>query len=131
MINLSIDRVVTDNIDLEVQARHQSKSHQNKSIHWTHSFAVKNRVTPDVSLDDTKPQKEVKDLEIIQVLPSQEEQASMQSSMATLVFRVICKYLVAYEQFASAVIHHMPHAYSKEMKQKSEQVKHENNYLLK
>lgn len=65
---------------------------------------------------------QVKDLQMIQILPSQEEQASMESSMATLVFRVICKYFEAYKEFGSAVIHHLPHKYSREMKQKSEQV---------
>ena len=117
-----IYRVVTDNVDLAVQARHQSKSHQNKSLHWTHSFAVKNRITPDSKIDDSKPQMQVKDLEMIQVLPSQEDQASMKSSMAILVFRVICKYFVAYKEFGSAIIHHIPHEYSREMKEKSEQV---------
>ena len=114
--------MVTDNVDLEMQARHQSKSHQNKSLHWTHSFAVKDRVKPDSILDDSKSQMDLKDLEMIRVLPSQEDQASMKFSMVTLVFRIICKYFVAYKEFGSAVIHHIVHKYSREMKQKSEQV---------
>ena len=65
---------------------------------------------------------QVKDLEMIQVLPSQEDQASMKSSMAILVFRVICKYFVAYKEFSSAIIHHIPYEYSREMKEKSEKV---------
>ena len=33
---------------------------------------------------------EVKDLQMIQILPSHEEQVAMQSCMVTLVFRVMC-----------------------------------------
>jgi len=117
-----LNRLVTDNVDLTVQARHQSKSHQNKSLHWTHSFAVKNRVIPGSSLNDSHPQKLVKDIQMIEILPSQEELAGMQSTMTTLVFRVLCKYFVAYEEFKSAVVHHIPHKFSAKMKQKSEQV---------
>ena len=114
-----IYRLVTDNIDLAVQARHQSSSHQNKSLHWTHSFAVKNRVKPDTSLVDCQPQMQHKDLQMIHILPSQEEDVAMQSRMVTLVFQVICKYFEVYRGFKSAVIHHIPHKYSNEMKQKS------------
>ena len=101
---------------------HQSKSHQNKSLHWTHSFAVKNRVKADSNLDDSQPQKQLKDLQMIKILPSMEEQDAMQSSMVMLVFRIICKYFAAYKEFSSAVIHHLPHKYTNEMRQKSEQV---------
>ena len=120
---LNFYRLVTDNVDLAVQARHQSKSHQNKSLHWIHSFAVKNRVIPSSNLDDFKPQKQVKDLEMVDILPSQDEQAYIKSNMIILVFRVICQYLTAYKEFTSAVIHHIPHEFSSQMKQKSEQVK--------
>ena len=46
----------------------------------------------------------------------------MQSCMVTLVFQVICKYFEVYRGFKSAVIHHIPHKYSNEMKQKSKQI---------
>ena len=88
-----------DNIDPAAQARHQSSSHQNKSLHWTHSFAVKNRVKPDTSLVDCQPQMQVRDLQMIQILQSQEEHVPMQSCMVTLVFQVICKYFEVYRGF--------------------------------
>lgn len=106
---------------IAVQARHQSSSHQNKSLHWTHSFAVKNRVKPDKSLVDCQAQMQVKDLQMIQILPSHEEQVAMKWCMVTLVFRVICKYFEVYIGFKSAVIHHIPHKDSNEMKHKSKQ----------
>lgn len=117
-----LDRLVTD-VDLALQARHQSKSHQNESLHWTHSFAVKNRVTPESSLDDSKPQMEVKDLQIINILPSQEEQVTMQHGNTCVSCHL--QIFAAYKMFSSAVVHHIPHQHSNEMKQKSEQVSNE------
>lgn len=53
-------RIVADNVDFTVHARHQTKASQNKSLHWTHAFAVKNRVNPDSSLHYDKPQMQCK-----------------------------------------------------------------------
>lgn len=49
-----IFRIVADILDFSVQARHYTKTSQNKSLHWTHAFAVKNRVNPDYSLSYDK-----------------------------------------------------------------------------
>ena len=40
-----------------------------------------------------------KDLQMIHILPSQEEHVAMQSCMVTLVFQVICKYFEVYRGF--------------------------------
>ena len=66
--------VAIDNIDFTVHARHQTKASQNKSLHWTHAFAVKNRVNPDSSLHYDKPQMQVTDLEMCNILPSETDQ---------------------------------------------------------
>ena len=84
---------------------------------------MKNRVIPSGNLDDSKPQKQVKDLEMVDILPSQDEQAYIKSNMIILVFRLICKYLPVNKEFTSVVIHHIPHEFSSQMKKKSEQVK--------
>ena len=45
MVNFSFwDRLVGDNIDHEILVRVQTKVHINRSIHWTHQFAVLDRV---------------------------------------------------------------------------------------
>lgn len=66
--------VAIDNIDFTVHARHQTKASQNKSLHWTHAFAVKNRVNPDSMLNYDKPQMQVTDLEMCNILPSETDQ---------------------------------------------------------
>ena len=115
------DRIVGDNVDLEVQARIQTKEHRNKSIHWTHQFAEVGRAQNPM-LDSTKPQKQVGDLQLIELLPSKDVQARFQKTWAVLISRVICKYLASFHQYRSLVIHHIPHQFSEEMSQKSKSV---------
>ena len=53
-----------DNIDLNISARIQTKEHCNRSLHWTHQFAVVDRAS-DPSLETFKKQKSLKDLQYI------------------------------------------------------------------
>lgn len=115
-------RIVADNLDFTIQARHQTKSSQNKSLHWTHAFAVKNRVSPDSSLSYNKPQLKVTDLEMYHILPSKDDQEEIYNDLVPLVYRELVKYLPCYAPFKCGVQHHIPHPHSKEMKRKSEQV---------
>jgi len=115
-------RIVADNIDFNVQARHQTKSSQNKSFHWTHAFAVKNRVKPKADLCYTKPQGKVIDLEVGHILPSRDDLETIYDDLKPLVYREIIKYLPCYKQFKSGMQYHIPHPHSQEMNQKSEQV---------
>ena len=49
-------RLVGDNIDYEIHARVQSQNHKNRSIHWTHQFAVLDRVqNPKLDSPDNPP----------------------------------------------------------------------------
>ena len=114
---------MTDNIDLAVQARHQTASHQNKSLHWTHTFAVKDRVAVDECLERALPQKNVEELEMSEILPSPEVQESVKASLVSLVLRILTKHLPSYKDFAVAVEYHRSHPYSAAMRQKSEQVR--------
>lgn len=118
-----IYRLVTDNIDLAVQVRHQSSSHKNNSLHWTHTYAVKNRVAVDGNLEREVPQKKVEDLEMSEILPGPEIQESLKGSLVPLVLRVLVRHLPAYKKFRTAVEHHLPHQYSVQMRNKSEQVR--------
>lgn len=108
-------------MDLEVQARIQAKEHSNKSIHWTHQFAELGRAQNPM-LDSTKPQKAVGELQLIELLPSNDVQVSFKKRWAVLISRVICKYLSSFQQYRSLIIHHIPHQFSEEMSQKSKSV---------
>lgn len=108
-------------MDLEVQARIQTKEYSNKSIHWTHQFAELGRAQNPM-LDSTKPQKPVGELQLIELLPSNDVQVSFKKRWAVLISRVICKYLSSFQQYRSLIIHHIPHQFSEEMSQKSKSV---------
>ena len=57
-----------DNIDFEIHARIQSKEHGNQSIHWTHQYAIKDRVI-DRMLESRQRQKAVCDIQLAELLP--------------------------------------------------------------
>jgi len=71
------------------------------------------------SLESTKPQKRLADLEYLDLLPDAEVQKNLVWQWAVLVSRVVTQYLPAFK-----VIFHIPHRYSEEMAKKSETVSH-------
>ena len=121
-----------DNIDYEIHARVQSQQHKNRSIHWTHQFAVLDRVQ-DVCLDNYSSQKPVNEIQLADLLPDKNVQANLVRNWAVIVSRAITKYLPPFQAFQDVVVRHIPHASSKEMSEKSESVGIivvTNNYLL-
>lgn len=83
-------RIVADNTDFTVHARHQTKALQNKSLLWTHAFAVKNRVNPDSMLNYDKPQIQVTDLEMCNILPSETDQKGVCCDLVPLCLPENC-----------------------------------------
>jgi len=112
---------VGDNIDYEIRARVQSQQHKNRSIHWTHQFAVLDRVQ-DPSLDNYSSQKAVGEIQLADLLPDKNVQANLVRNWTVLVSRAITKYLPPFQSFQDVVVRHIPHAYSVEMSEKSESV---------
>ena len=63
----------------------------------------------DPGLDDSKREKAVEDLQLIELLPDQDVQKNLVWQWAVLVSRVITKYLPAFKCLQPDVIHHIPH----------------------
>ena len=105
-----------------MQARQQTKKQQNKSFHWTHAFAVRNRILPTGTQCYTAPQCNVCSLDVGAVLPSKDDLNCIFGYLVPLVYREIVKYLPCYAPFKAGVQHHIPHGYSQQMSTKSEQV---------
>lgn len=120
-VNLVFFRIVGDNIDMNINARIQTKENTNRSLHSTHQFAVLAKVS-DPALESTVPQKSLKDLQFIELLPDAAVQNNFVWQWAVLVSRVITKYLPPFIAFRKNVLFHIPHKYSKEMTTKSETV---------
>ena len=87
-----LNRIVGDNWDLEVKARCQTKSQTNKSLHYFHAYAVKDRVISK-GLDNTRPQKSIDEVEMQEILPTAEVQESIISDLSKLIPRVIVAFL--------------------------------------
>ena len=114
-------RIVGGNWDLEVKARYQTKSQTNKSLHYFHAYAVKDRVVAN-GMDNKEPQKSIDEIEMREFLPTPEVQEAIASDLTSIIPRVILKYLKPYSKFKGASIYHIPHQYSREMQEKSEVV---------
>ena len=114
-------RIVADNFDLSVKSRIQTKNCGNQSIHWTHQYVIKDRVTCDPPLE-LVPKRRIDELPLHYLLPTVDVQKAFKSDCAVLVSRVITKYLKAFEQMADVVVYHIPHPYVKETSSKSELV---------
>ena len=114
-------RLVGDNIDINIQAKIQTMTHNNRSIHWTQQYAVLNRVN-EPTLDEKSPQKHLKDIQLIELLPDKKVQENLKMRWAALVGRVVTKYLTKPKHLSPIATHHISHPYSKDMASKSESV---------
>ena len=76
------------------------------------------------SLESTKPQKRLADLEYLDLLPDAAVQKNLVWQWAVLVSRVVTQYLPAFKVYRKNAIFHIPHKYSEEMAKKSETVSH-------
>ena len=98
-----LNRIVADNIDINISAHIQTKDHVNYSLHWTHQYAVVGKVaTP--SLESTKPQKRLADLEYLDLLPDAAVQKNLVWQWAVLVSRVVTQYLPAFKVYRKNVM---------------------------
>ena len=113
-----LSRIVGDNIDFSIERRFQTKEKTNQSIHWTQQYAIKDRIN-DSSLSTLQPKKQLKDLQLVDVLPVKDVQECFKKNCAVLVSRVISKYCAAFKHMHDVVTYHISHIYSQEMEQKS------------
>ena len=110
---------MADNFDLCVKARMQTKGHSNQSLHWTHQFAVEDRVKTPCFLDESQPQCNPKDLSLSMLLPGKNIQASFHQECSILISRVLVTYYKPFNLFRDVVINHIPHPYMEESAKKS------------
>lgn len=109
--------------------RVQSKHHQNRSIHWTHQFAILDRVQ-DPALSNLGSQKPAKEIMFAELLPDDTVQESLLHCWAVLVSRIVTRHLTALSPLKDKVVWRIPHTYSKEMATKSTLVNKNRMYLL-
>ena len=114
-------QIIGDNVDLMIKVRHQASGKPNKSIHWFHLNAVKDRVS-GAGLSEKGSIKLVDQVENWEILPSYQDNEDLLHDFIPLFAQVICDRIPALKSFKDLVIRHIPHKYSNVTKQKSEQV---------
>ena len=113
-------KIVGDNIDKSVKPRFMRSDHQNKSLHYFHCYAVRDRF--DLSMPDEYPdipdQPKLEDL-----LPSESDISKMKAYFAIHVARTLCKYMSYFtEDFSDVIPEHLEHVMSSQMSLKSDVV---------
>ena len=113
--------IVGDNIDKRVNPRDMQINRQVQSLHYFHSYAVRNRVNSS-HLDGIHAQCDIRTLPISTFLPTLEDCTAICDNYVVLVCRIIVKHLLCFSAFRSYVPSHILHEFSAEMTQKSELV---------
>ena len=122
-------KICGDNIDKSVHCRHMRIDKQTQSLHYFHSYAVRDRVDCSRLSDDPNTSPNTAEEVIATVLPSDKDDAIVHDDFAILVARILCKHMSFFkETYADVVDWHIPHKFSKEMSQKSEVVNSDNSY---
>ena len=115
-------KLVGDNIDKNVQPRHMRHDKQTLSMHYYHSYAVRDRVS-SYDLSNAVPNlKEVPlhSIPVGRVLPSSCDHNNITHNFTLLVSRQIIESLNYFkDNYFDVVVMHIKHDYYDEMSQKS------------
>ena len=116
-------KLVIDNLDKNIKpgAGNMRINHQTKSLHYTHIYAVKDRIDL-TDYDDTQPNPDINSIDVKLLLPSPEDKSALLKNFGFLISRVLKKRLPFFKQFGSGLERHIRHKYYEEMAHKSEVV---------
>lgn len=117
--------MVGDNVDKTIRQRYmRSNAQKSDSLHYFHSFAVRDRIDFSVLSDVVPPLPRVSVNQIAQSLfPSPEDDQALLHNFVTLISRVLVKHVKYFEvTFDKAVDWHIQHEFSNEMSTESEVV---------
>ena len=118
------DRIVADNLDISVKARIQSIKSGNKSLHWTHQYAIADPVATASSYkEDQSPQRAIHDVSLDQILPTARANDALRQDFTILVSRIVTEYLARFSKYRKIVVHHIPHKHREQMAKKSDVVR--------
>ena len=108
-----------DNIDKNVRRRYQRSDQQTLSLHYFHSFAVRNRI--DFSaLSDKIPGPLTKSSIVSSIIPSAVDDQRMYTNVAILISRVLVNNMDFFQStFSDVVCWHIEHKHYKAMSTKS------------
>lgn len=113
--------MVGDNIDKCVNPRQMTCDHQAKSLHYFHTYAVRDRIevshySPEAKIPDTST------IHLDNLLPSTQDEEIIKHNFAILTARVLMKHMSFFTKFGKGLDRHIRHEFSEEMSQKSDVV---------
>ena len=114
-------KLVGDNLDKEVVPREMRSDHQKQSLHYFHTYAVKDRI--DLSeVSDQKVQPDLQSIQLTELLPTGNDEVILRRNFTILICHVLVKHMQYFAQFNKAIDRHIQHDFSSQMSQKSEVV---------
>lgn len=112
-------KIVMDNIDMNIQPRHQTFERRPQSVHYVNTYAVKDRI--DFSAHGcTTVSSNSNTLSIDSVLPSASDRDAIMTNFVVLAGRILCKAFPALQKIPHLMTEHIRHCYYKEMSCKSQ-----------
>lgn len=115
------NNLVGDNLDKNIRPRDMRSDHQTQSLHYFHTYAVRDRV--DVSSYSSESKlPDIKSMQLDNLLPSLLDDKVLTHNFAVLVGRTLNKYMPFFSKFGKGIDRHIVHEYSSEMAKKSEVV---------
>ena len=121
--SLKTFKLVGDNVDKHVKPAEYQVDSQAKSLHYFHTYAVRDRI--DLSdYSDTPPEVNEADLDFSRIELSDSDHEALKKNFSYLVARVLKEYMPFLTSFGSGLESHIRHQYYEEMSLKSEIVSH-------
>ena len=114
-------KLVGDNIDKNVKPREMKIDHQTRSLHYFHTYAVRDRVNMSGYSDDIRPPN-LSEIDVSELLPTNVNESTLRKNFAVIAGRTITKYMPFFSKLHKSLKKHIPHEFSHEMSQKSEVV---------
>ena len=115
-------KIVGDNLDININPRHQTMTNQTKSLHCFQSYAVKDRINLSNYCDIPPSIKPTEDI-LFSFLPSDIDKTSIISNFAFLWTRILIEYLPEFRKFKDDIPKHIIHQHYDEMSTKSSVVR--------
>ena len=111
-------KIVGDNIDKTVVPRDMRSDYQTRSLHYFHSYAVRDRVNVD-GLNETMSCPDIGAIDLNLLLPTPQDEREILKNMSILVARILKKHIPFFKKLGKGIEKHIPHQYSEEMSGKS------------
>lgn len=95
-------RIVGDNIDKNVKPRDMTSEHQTRSLHYFHTYAVRDRIDLS-SYSSEPPTPDLGQMNFACLLPSADDAQVLQENLEILMGRVLRKNMPFFAKFATGL----------------------------